>query len=61
MVVATKVTGKVANSMEREFMSLVKAQRNTENGKMGRESAGLEKMLAPQTSDSKFISTCFPQ
>ena len=43
MVVAIKVTGREESSMEKVFMSPVRAMKNMENGKTGRESVGLER------------------
>lgn len=55
MVAATKETGREANNTAKECMSQAKAQKSTENGKMVKESDGLEKMLAPLTSEDGYI------
>ncbi len=60
MVAATKATGREANNTAKECTSQAKALKNTENGKMVKESDGLERMLAPLTSEEGFIyKFCF--
>jgi len=59
MVVAIKVTGREESSMEKVFMSPVRAMKNMENGKTGRESVGLERKAENNEIDFFFESCIY--